>query len=270
MPITITDPGLGVLTPGAQITGATDLIGPIPVDWEWAFTLEDATTEEPQVQQTISTFGLRNFAFKWLDPSQGIIQANSPRYMDGGNARLLVELRDAAHLVKESASVAVKYDTTTGIPELLQLQALKPVPIAAPVPAQVEATFEANALSTLTDALLLTELTSGPGSGPFVFPLPTVTFGVIVRLTTIPAALVPQTPDGQYWVKTLAVVRVFRGNDLWIRAPIHTPTKIVAFEKEGMTVWVANVTLSTWLLNIRVLVDFLPGVLGQVFQMHFP
>jgi hypothetical protein len=270
MPITIINPGFGALTPGAQISGSTNLIGPIPLEWTWKFSLVDQTTEEVQLFQQISTQGSRNFAFQWLNPAVGIVQANSPRYMDGAQARLLVELIDTNFVVQESASVAVHYDSTTGLPTILQLQEQGQGGLTQEQAEQLAATTEASALEELTDALTLTELTSGPSSGPIVAPLPTVTFGIIVRLVEIPAGLEPQTPDQQYWVKTLATVRVFRGNDLWMRVPVHTPTKIIPFEKEGLTIWVANLTLTQWLLNIRVLVDFLPGVTGRVYQMHFP
>lgn len=270
MPITIIEPGRGVLTPGLQITGFTDFVGPLLLDDQWWISLVDQATEEVQIQQRFPTNGIKDLAVTWLDPSVPQIEANSPRYMDGGAGRLLVELRHANGALLESASVAVKYDTTTGIPELLQLQALKPQPLPELQVEQIAETNKASAVDELTDSLTLTELTSGPTGQPLNVHLTSVTFGVIVRLVNIPDELVPQTPDNQYWSKTLATVRVFRGNDLWIRAPIHTPTRIVSFEKEGITIWVANATLTQWLLNIRVLVDFLPGVTGQVFQMHFP
>jgi len=82
--------------------------------------------------------------------------------------------------------------------------------------------------------------------------------------------LSPITPDGDYWVKTLAVVRIFRGSDLWMRVPIHTSDKIVPLTGEGFAAAVVEVLTNLWLLNMSVQVSFLEGVLGEVFLMHFP
>lgn len=270
MPITIITPANGVLTPGAQIFGNTSLIGPIPNDWEWWFTLQDATHEETQLQQRIQSHGSREFTLQWLDPRVQIIMANSPRNMDGQPGRLLVQLMTPTAVQEESASTAIQYDGVTGLPTIQQIASQSGTGLTPAQSQQLDEVHQATALSALTDALLLTELTTGPQSDQLVKLLTTVTFGVIVRLTTIPAELVPQTPDGGYWVKTLATVRLYRQNDLWIRAPIHTRTKIVPFESESLVVWVANLTLSTWLLGMNLVVDFLPGVFGQVYQMHFP
>lgn len=270
VPITINFPQPGLFGPGAQVSAHTDIIDPIGIDWIWRIRLQ-TQSEQTQFENRVPTTGGRSLTLVWGDPTSNLIIPNVQQVLkDGDQARVLVELLDAGFNVKESASVGVTYDTTVGLPVLEQLQGQTQGGLTAEQAEQLAGTAEATALSALTDALTLTELTNGPTSSPLVVPLNTVTFGVIVRLTSIPVGLEPQTPDGQYWVKTLAVVRVFRGNDLWIRAPIHTPTKIVAFEREGLTVWVANLTLTEWLLNIRVLVDWLPGVTGQVFQMHFP
>lgn len=271
MPITIIDPGNGVVWPGVQINAFTDIVGPLPVTDEWWISVTDPVTEAVQLQQRFPTFGQKNLAEVLFLVGTEMIQSNSPTLTNGANARLLVELRHQDLTVVESASVAVKWDAAVSIP--LQLQALPQATGGGLTSEQAEQLANvdlSSSLAALTDALLLTELTTGPTGDPLVVPLVNAIFGVIVRLSTIPEGLVPQTPDQQYWTKTLAVVRVFRGNDLWIRAPIHTPTKIVAFEREGLTIWVPNLTLTTWLLNMRLLVDWLPGVTGRVYQMHFP
>lgn len=270
MPITIINPARGVLWPGVEILAHTDIVGPIPLEWEWVISVLDATTEAVQLQQRSPTNGQRDLAWPWAVPGEQIIQNNSPTLVDGANVRLLVQLVDQFSVEKESLSIAVKYDTTVGLP--IQLQALPQAQggLTAEQAQQLAGTDFTNTIAQSIDALLSTELTSGPTDQPLVVELQGVTFGVIVRLTAIPDELVPQTPDNQYWVKTLATVRVFRANDLWFRVPIHTPTKIVPFAHEGLQVWVTSAELNEWLLQIRVLVDFLPGVFGQVYQMHFP
>lgn len=271
MPITLVVPVTGLFGPGSQVIGGTNLIGPIPIDYFWRVSLTTSTGEVSTMYQEVVTGGSRNLSLVWLDPSIPIIPRDQQALKDGDQARVLVQLMDGSGVEKESISVGVTYDSTVGLPIIQQMQAQPGQGGLTEEQAQQLADVDtASSFARLTDALTLTELTSGPTGDPVVAPLASVTFGVIVRLTTIPEGLFPQTPDGQYWTKTLAVVRVFRGNDLWIRAPIHTPTKIVAFEKEGLTVWVTNLTLTQWLLNMRVLVDWLPGVTGRVYQMHFP
>lgn len=271
MPITITNPVTGLFGPGATVLASTDLIGPIPIDFFWRISLTTAVTEQVQFRTDIQTFGSRTLSTIWLNPQNQILASHQQVIKDGDSARLLVELISAQQIVQESASVAVTYETTTGLPVIQQeLQVPGSGGLTEEQALQLETTAQATAVDQLLDFLTLTEATSGPTGAPLVVPLGTATFGVIVRLATIPDDLVPSTPDGQYWVKTLAVVRVFRANDLWFRVPIHTPTKIVPFAHEGLTVWVTQAELNNWILNIRVLVDFLPGVTGQVYLMHTP
>jgi hypothetical protein len=120
------------------------------------------------------------------------------------------------------------------------------------------------------DLLTLVELTNGPSSGPINAQLPSPIFGIIVRLTAVPLDIVLDTPDLDYSVKTLAVVRVFRGSDLWMRVPIHTTNKIIPLEGEGIVSAIATAFLQPWLLNMSIQVTFLEGVLGQVFVMRLP
>jgi hypothetical protein len=125
-------------------------------------------------------------------------------------------------------------------------------------------------LSKVIDALTLVEITNGPTGDPVTQFLVAWNFGIIVRLTTIPDGLAPITPDEQYWLPTLATVRLFRGNDLWLRVPIHTPTKLIPFANENLIVALSAITPTQWALQLTVQVNFLPGVEGQVFRMVFP
>jgi hypothetical protein len=123
----------------------------------------------------------------------------------------------------------------------------------------------------LVDQLTLQFLGAGSSTTPIAGNLSTPVFGVIVRLTSIPSELQPQTPDGIYWVKTLASVLIFRGNDIWLRVPIHTPSKLINLWVEGIALGLADAVLNAgWLLNLTIQVFFLEGVEGQVFLMRTP
>lgn len=136
---------------------------------------------------------------------------------------------------------------------------------------QLQQVHDSTAPLISLDPLTLVDLTpGGPSAGPINAQLPTPIFGVIVRLASVPPELTPQTPDGDYWLTTLAVVRVFRGADLWQRVPVHTSNKMVPLEGEGFVSAVAAAFTNLWLLQMSIQVTFLPGVTGTVFLMRFP
>lgn len=135
---------------------------------------------------------------------------------------------------------------------------------------QLQAIATSTVLDNVLDALTLEAFTQGPQGGFVSAQLPRATWGILIRLATVPANISPQTPDGQYWVPTLASVRIFRGSDIWLRIPIHTPSKIINIANEGIAVAISNLTATTWLLDMTLQVNFLPGVTGEVFRMFLP
>lgn len=268
MPITVIVPTAS-LGPGLQLSVQTDFIGPIATDAFWRVTLRQESDEEQLIQWDVPGLPpiVSGFAYNLILPLEVTTWTGIKL---GAPCIAQVELVETGSTVIDEGTSAALVVYDDGSAWILQSQQQTGGGLTEEQAQQLAAIDRASSFAQVTDALTLTELTRGPTGVTLVAHLTTVTFGIIVRLTQIPAGLEPQTPDQQYWVKTLATVRLFRGNDLWLRVPIHTPTKIVPLEKEGLTIWVANLTLSTWLLNIELLVDFLPGVEGQVYQMHFP
>lgn len=123
----------------------------------------------------------------------------------------------------------------------------------------------------LVDQLLTPSLGFGSAASPIAANLTSPVFGVIVRITAFPPELVPQTPDGLYFVKTLASVLIFRGSDIWLRVPIHTPSKLINLWVEGLALGLADAVLSAgWLLNLSIQVFFATGVEGEVLLMRVP
>lgn len=129
-----------------------------------------------------------------------------------------------------------------------------------------EATFPAVAIDSLT----LTHLPGDPLTGFVGASLPFPVWGVIVRMTAIDQELRPETPDGDYFFNSLAVVRIFRGSDLWLRVPIHTSSKIISLFGEGLAASITTLLTVPWLLQMSIQVTFRPRCLGDVFLMRTP
>jgi len=125
--------------------------------------------------------------------------------------------------------------------------------------------------SDVIDALTLTNLTpGGPSPGPVNAQLVDPIFGLIIRIASLPPGLDPITPDGDYFLPTLCSVRIFRGQDLWLRVPVHTSSKIISVSSEWLQVGVASIWGSTWPLQLSLQVNFLAGVTGSVFLINIP
>lgn len=272
MPITVAPEIPTIVGPGTSFQVSTDLIGPIPLEWNWVVSVyrDDISAENPMAYWTSKANGshtqvLENYQAQFSNFAGDNLQQGVP-------CTVQFRLLGSDGVTTEDASdrFPVKWDGSGALARWIQHQVPAQGGLTPQESEQLAETTAATAVELSIDALTLTEATSGPTGLPVNVPLGFATFGVIVRLSTIPDGLEPQTPDAQYWVKTLAVVRLFRGNDLWFRVPIHTPTKIVPFAHEGLQVWVTSAQLNEWILNIRVLVDWLPGVTGRVFLMHTP
>lgn len=138
---------------------------------------------------------------------------------------------------------------------------------SGPLPFTLADLFSRNSL----DRLIFEEMTNGPTCTPVRINLaPIAQYAITVRVTTIPDDIVFKTPDGEWAFPDLAVLRIFRGQDLMFRRGIHEPT----FETEAPWEWGANI-LNKNLLGVpppatRVWVDWRDGCCGQVFIRHMP
>jgi len=123
----------------------------------------------------------------------------------------------------------------------------------------------------ILDALTLDPMSPpGGGPGPFNRTLLTPTAGILVRMTSIAIEAQPGTPDGDYWLPTLAVIRLFRGQDLWHRVPVHTSSKLYYWLDENVVVGATQAVFSGWLLNMSVQVTILEGCQAEVFILRYP
>lgn len=189
----------------------------------------------------------------------------------GANATVQVQLAQPGPIVVDSGTQTIPWDGVTGLPLVIQSSAQGQGGGLTDTEAQqLQQTHDQTFITTLLDQLTLIPLSSGPSAGPLNANLGGWIWGVIVRIASVPPDLVADTPDGDYWFPSLAVVRLFRGADLWKRVPIHTSSKIVAFATEDVVGGIAAATLTQWLLQMSVQVTFRAGVTGEVFLMRQP
>jgi len=191
---------------------------------------------------------------------------------DGVNATVKVILSDNSGVLDQTV-VQLPWHATTGLGSQAQALAVEHGSgggLTTDQAQQLAEIHQSTFPSQLIDNITLFPLTNGPEAGPINSFLSDVCFGCIVRLASIPTPPEPQTPDGDYWLKTLAVVRVFRGSDLWLRVPVHTSNRMIPFQVNWLVASVDILTANNWLLNMSIQVTFLPGVTGEVFLMRFP
>lgn len=274
MPITITptQPGNRV-GPGLITSWQSSFIGPIETGSQFLTSIttdsEGSIGVVSHVQTTTSQLG----SYTWYsdtseqDAAQFKLQPRS-----GDSVFVQVKLLAPDHLtVLDSGTQAATWSSTDGLgQQISDQQTTVGGGLTSEQALQLSQTHASTFPDQLVDNLTLQPLTSGPTQGPVNSGLLHFTFGVIVRIANVPEDIRPGTPDGNYWWQDLAVVRVFRGADLWLRVPIHTSSKIVPFIEQNVVAGIAQVTGSLWLLNMSVQVNFRQGVTGEVFLMVFP
>lgn len=274
MPITITPTQPGAfLTPGGGIQAQTDFIGPLPAGTTWDVHLLAASPSEQEIWTT-TIVSQQHVVQTTLLTSRGDIAATSGFYVpaQAEQTRLEVNLRTPSGVI-DTGIITAPWDATRGLGIQSQEQRSTSTSggLTPDQAVQLQETHESTALNQLVDALTLQNLTpAGPSNGPINSFLPEPIFGVIVRIANVPPDLVADTPDGDYWFPTLAVVRIFRGSDLWMRVPIHTSSKIVPLLNEGVVAAVSTAIANISILNLSLQVTFRAGVTGTVFLMNFP
>lgn len=253
----------------------SDFIGPLPSTAVWILNLFQPGPNESRMgnYQLASQFNPNDNAV-YVDASSGTWHGNGTGSVQNGQSvGWTVDLfNQLGGTVIDHGSGTLTWDGSSMLgSQVLQQQTTVTGGGLTDTQAQQLTNVErATALHQVLDALTLTEVTSGPTPDFVGANLVDTVFGVLIRLANIPPELQPITPDGDYWLPTLATVRIYRGSDLWIRAPIHTSSKIVSLEKEGLTVWATALTVTQWALQMTLQVNFLEGVTGQVFLMRFP
>lgn len=274
MPITITIPPTGgALSPGQQIAWNSDFTGPLQVGSSILVKLSTDVEGTRVITSTTVPTQLNHGQYVLMDQSAESWLNGAWALAAGANATLSTELHDgSAGPIVDSGAQTYVWQPESNVGLNIKGQGGSSQGGLTPQESlQLQETHDQSFLGISLDTLLLTDLTPlGPSPGPVNAQLPGYTFGVIVRLGNIDIPRAPQTPDDAYWVPTLATVRLFRGSDLWLRVPIHTPSKIIPFAATDLAVALATATVGQWILNLTIQVNFLPGVTGKVFLMKTP
>lgn len=273
MPFTLTPLGpVLAIGPGLSFNWATDFIGPVGSPSHLDVDIfSDSEASQLVVGQIEPTFDGRNGAVQVLMNPDRVSAWGTHTLPIEGQAWVRLRLRDEFG-VQDESTIQVPWDGQAGLGvQIPWIGRQQGGGLTESEALQLQQTQEATWPEHLVDQLTLVNLGTGSSSLPINANLTSPVFAVIVRLTAVPSDLLPQTPDGDYWVPTLATVRIYRGSDLWIRAPIHTSSKIVNLWVEGLALGLADAVLSAgWLLNLTLQTTFLPGVQGQVFLMRVP
>ena len=299
MPITFTPASpAGVVSPGLPIQLQSDFIGPLPSGSFWTVDFYATETSElPFFHVLFFTQSNIIGTTPFVPESDKIQQTPTQDWpVDGSSIKIVGTLSDGNHIQDED-STTITWSDTAGLGKQAYVNALQgrgtgltegqanqlaavdtrtqavlgddPPVITTPDGAE---TFTIPALLSgkTLDMLTTTEVSSGPGPGPFASSLENWFFGVIVRVTSLPEWLTPATPAQDWYYPDLAVLRVFRGTDVEERYGIHTVSFMHPFH--GLY---AGVLLNETLLfpnppDSSIEVEFLDGVEGQVFLLRFP
>jgi hypothetical protein len=272
VPITIVPPNNQVsmpIGPGSQLVANTNFIGPLPDGTHWSIQLT-SDSEGAHILAFSSFFSTAHQVF----PQIGV---NTPGWSwswpglagiaEGGTAFIQAELQDPSGTVIDSGTASFPWSQGAAG---LAIQEAQGGGFTADDRAALNITAAWAALDTFITQLVLEDLGTAPPGGQLAAQLPEWRYGIIVRLTEIPSTLLPTGPDLDYWVKTLASVRIFRGTDILHRIPIHRSSQIIPFEGNGMILQFPAIALDLWAPGLTVEVDFLPGVAGQAFLMKLP
>lgn len=275
MPINITPPpGLNAIGPGLVIGLQSNFVGPLPSGSFFNLSVFQHTTENVIWEENLPTTGTIVGLQLMTNQGQGATTVSAAA-KTGDTTDVVAKLQETPSTVIDSGTVQLPWDGQSGLGQ--QAIALSSQQgsgtgggLTDQQAQQLAETHQSTFPSNLLDALTLIPLTSGPTSGPVNSNLLDTVFGILVRIASVPSSLTPTTPDGDYWFHSLAVVRIFRGSDLWKRVPIHTSSKIVGLLDDNIVAAVTALTATQWLLNMTLQTTFAPGVTGQVFLMRFP
>lgn len=270
MPIVI-DPTPGnVIAPSQVLTVRSDVVGPIPPGSNIQIDLFPVGSENPCAGWAIPIFqGIQDVKLSFDHHNRQAMRSAPPL---NGAVTMKLTIESTAGIFDQGTVTGLTYNPVGLISEFMREvgTTTQGQGLTALQAQQLAETHQSTFPVISVDSLTLQALTQGPAGGVVAAQLGAWIYGVIVRIATVPPEFNVNTADGDYWVKSLAVVRIYRGSDVWKRVPVHTSSKLISFVEEGIVSAVAAVLPIQWLLQISVQVSFAPGVTGEVFLMTTP
>lgn len=273
MPITINPQNPGnLIGPGLVVRAQSSLIGPLPTTTVWDFQINTPADEQLVYKCRILSQGNPTFLTLQI-PNSAKQSETSPTIAvpENNSVTINVNVQEAgAGPADDTGTTTAVWSNTAGLTEMIKQTVGTQGGLTPELATQIDETWQSTAQVIAVDS---TVPATGPGSLPggvisAVMPVPI--FGIIVRITQLPDDLVASTPDGDYFFPSLAVARIFRGSDLWMRVPVHTSSKMIPLFGDVITAAVATITAATWLAQMSYQVSFREGVAGTVTEMRFP
>jgi hypothetical protein len=123
---------------------------------------------------------------------------------------------------------------------------------------------------TTLDQFVTGEVTSGETADPVRATVGAFWYSVVVQVLTVPDSLPPQTPDQQFYLPDLAVLRIIRGTDQELRYPIHSPDVEVFNPLDVHALAFSPAMLFGIAPEFTLAVDWRIGCSGRVFLKVFP
>lgn len=258
------------LSPGQLVSWTSDFVGPLPTGSTLqvnlsrdAEGLQSIGTATLNVQIPTGTINVMNKSVQSWFEKEFSIPTGSPVHM-------LLELHEPGTTVPiDSGAFTYTWQPSSNVALVIPAGQSTGGGLTAEQALQLQQVHTSTAITKLLDALTLVDITAPDGgftSAQLTLPI----FGVIVRITQLPPGAAPSTPDGDYFFPSLAVVRVFRSSDLWLRVPIHTSSKLISLWGEALLMGLAGLVGDSWLADLSIQVTFREGVTGQVFLMRTP
>lgn len=272
MPITITptEPG-GFIGLGLPIGLASDFIGPIPSGSTWSLGIGTNSSDiAPNMLFSIPVSG--NPTVTRLPVRFVIAGALTTSWLtDGVAAHVDSKLIDNTNHVLDAGNTTIPWAGTQAVPEQLRQTTIPAGSGLTQEQAQQLSEVHASTfLDQVIDQLLTDDRGLGSSTQPVSGQLPAWIFAIVIRMTAVPEDVAPGTPDGDYWTPSLAVVRIFRGSDLWSRVPVHTSSKYIELAGEGIVSAVTSLPGFPWFADLSFQVTFRAGAEGRVLLLRHP
>ena len=295
MPIVWTPPApWAAIGPGSSIQWTTT-IGPLPPNQWWRFNLySDADMTQPYftiVRNATTQFAGCTIGAPRETQDLSWVWNSLTQIQDGATVYLKVELQDnfSPFNINDSGTTTLQWSNSANLPEWLQLwmpqdnsSQLNSIETATTnILSGITATITQAAGSVTRtlgqlfsghslDDLNRDELTSGPTCAPFRTTIDVPIYGIIVEITTIAPELAPTTPDNEWYREDLAVIRMYRESDLFLRAGVHTSSIRIDQPIQFLQPLLDPLSLIGVYPTFTVDVDWRTGCCGRVYAILSP